>query len=49
MHDHYIPLHEDQPLTSIAFLVHHHGHFFGAVFDYASRIAYILERKILNK
>ena len=40
MHDHYIPLHEDQPLTPIAFLVHHHGHFFGTVFDYAFRIAY---------
>ena len=49
MHDHYIPLHEDQPLTPIAFLVHHHGHFFGAVFDYASRIAYILGRKISNE
>ncbi|KIJ57859.1 hypothetical protein HYDPIDRAFT_34731 [Hydnomerulius pinastri MD-312] len=46
MHDHYIPLNAECPLTPIAFLVHAHQHFFAVIFDYANHTAYILGKCI---
>jgi hypothetical protein len=46
MHDYHIPLNQDCEQVPVTFLIHHHNHFFGVIFDYTLRTAYVLGRKV---